>query len=120
MQQRWPLLALFLALLSAGLGCSTAVNGFREASPEVLRSRIRDGTPNFDYTIWLDCTIRNNGDDGQVVVIGELENGGVRRKQQSIFMESETEMRVTISFPEVIFRGAGLSAYSYQCIAFAS
>ena len=111
---------MLLVLLSTGLGCGTVANGFREASPEVVRSRIRDGTPNFDYTIWVDCTIRNNGDDGHVMVIGELENGGVRRKQRSIFIESETETRVTFSFPEAEFRGTGLSAFRYECRAFTS
>ena len=119
-----------LIFIAAGLGCE---KGVKRPFPEVVEATAYDGAPGFDYTVWVECTIRNSGADGSVEVLAELWNvrtgRGLWQKRQAVFMVGDSEKRVTSAFPQPTFLGAGLgggltgyeganlSAYQYNCAA---
>ena len=83
--------------------------------PEVVGLTARDGSPDFDYTIYVDCTVRNAGGSGQVEVVAELRNGGYWKKRETLRLVSHKEEQVTLTFPEPEFLAAGLDGYQYNC-----
>lgn len=86
-------------------------------SPEIVGVSAREGIPNFDYTVYVDCTVRNNGREGNIEVVADLAGGGQWRKRQTVFVDKSSERRVTLAFAEAELFGAGLEGYKYNCSA---
>lgn len=95
----------------------TACNVTNPPKPEIVGQTARSGSPGFDYTIWVDCTIRNNGGNGQFEVAARLNAGGSWTKRQTVSVSSGQERMVTLTFPEPEFLSAGLGSAQYQCSA---
>lgn len=95
----------------------TACNVVNPPKPEIVGQTARDGSPDFDYTIYVQCTVRNNGGDGQIEVVATLSGGGSWTKRQSVHVSSDQERMVTLTFPEPEFLSAGLGGYRYGCSA---
>ena len=79
--------------------------------PEVVGATSRTGAPGFDYTIYVDCTVRNRGSGGQVTVLAELNADGFWKKEQTVFIAEDATQKVTFTFPEPAF---GFS-HNYKC-----
>lgn len=97
-------------LLSALIGCSAL-----GPSPEITGTTAREGIPNFDYTVFVECTVRNNGREGDVTVVAQLQGGGFWKKRATVHLLSKSEQKVTIAFPEADLLAAGLSGLQYGC-----
>lgn len=105
---------LFLAAVGAlfAVACSAVA-----PAPEIVGIKGRDGIPNFDYTVYVDCTVRNNGRAGNVEVIADLTGGGQWRKRSTVAIAKGEERLVTIVFPEAELFGGGFEGFKYQCSA---
>ena len=103
-----------VGLLALVLAACNVVN---PPKPEIVGQTARDGSPGFDYTIWVQCTVGNNGGDGRIEVTGTLSGGGSWTKRETVHVASGQERMVTFTFPEPEFLSAGLSGYRYGCSA---
>jgi hypothetical protein len=101
------LAGVFLLILACSLG----------PRPEIVGVSASENLSNLDYTVYVDCTVRNNGGDGDIEVSATLRNGGFWTKRESVFVAKNSERKVTLGFPEVEFLEAGLSGYQYNCSA---
>ena len=117
MLRRWFLVYSLLALLAATLACGAASGLLKRTNPELTAVFARDGWVDGDYTVWVDCTIRNNGAAGEVLVKARLENGAVWKKQRTIRLDEAGVMVVTLAFPEATLLPVGIGGYMYTCIA---
>ena len=89
-----------------------------QPSPEVVGTTAREGFSGFlDHTVWVACTIRNNGKDGNIEVIAELRGGGSWKKRETLHISKNQEEKISIAFPEVDLIAAGLGGFQYNCIA---
>ena len=106
-----------LALLGATLGCGATPGLLDRSKPELTAVFGRDGWVDGDYTVWVDCTVRNNGAAGNVLVQANPENGVVWQKQTTIRLDEAGEMVVTLVFPEANLSPVGIRGYLYTCVA---
>lgn len=95
------------------MGCDSSAPN--TVAPEVVGIISRDGFQNFDYIVYVDCTVRNNGADGNITVVAELSNGGFWKKRDEVFISANTERKVTLAFPEATLLDTGLGGYRYNC-----
>jgi len=105
-------LTLLLLSTLAALACSSLA-----VAPEIVGVKGRDGIPNFDYTVYVDCTVRNNGRAGNIEVIADLTGGGQWRKRSTVYVDKNQERLVTITFQEAELFGGGFEGFKYQCSA---
>ena len=103
-----------VGLLALVLAACNVVN---PPKPEIVGQTARDGSPGFDYTIWVQCTVRNNGGDGRFEVAAAMTAGGSWKKRETVSVNSDQERKVTFTFPEPEFLSAGLGGAQYQCSA---
>ena len=108
-------LSIGLLLMVISIGCSSVAKVIRQPLPEIVGTTASSGSPGFDYTVWVKCTIRNSGADGSITVIAELRNGGFWRKRETVFIAANSERQVTLAFPEATFLSTGLNGYRYTC-----
>jgi len=99
------------------LSCETTAKVFRQPLPEIVGTAARDGMPGLDYTVWVDCTVRNNGAGGSIEVSATLKNGGYWNKRQVVHVPENMEDKVTFTFSEASLLGTGLSGFQYNCEA---
>ena len=104
-----------VVVLGLAAAVLTACNVVNPPKPEIVGQTAREGSPGFDYTIYVQCTVRNNGGDGQIEVAATLNAGGSWKKRQTVSVNSDQERMVTLTFSEPEFL-SGLS-YQYQCSA---
>ena len=103
---KFRILGLIVVLLAAFTACG---------SIEIIGETAREGAQLSGYTIWVDCTVRNNVASREVTIVGELRNGGFWKKRETVFLEKDSEQKVTIPFPEASLLDAGLGGYAYKC-----
>ena len=102
-----------LAVLAAALatGC-----GVVRPTPQIVGAVSRDGISDTqDYTVWVDCTVKNKGAGGNVLVVAALRSDSFWSRQESVFMARDTERKFTFAFPEAEPLDAGLGGYRYSC-----
>jgi len=93
------------------MGCATLSN---QPRPEIVGVTARESF-GFDYKVFVDCTVKNNGTTGTITVQANLSNGGRWKKERTLAIaEGATEL-VTLEFPEATLLGTGLSGYRYNC-----
>ena len=86
--------------------------------PEVSASLIHEGSPGGNYTVWVDCTIRNFGGNGDITVIATLTVGNNSwEQQQELWMSGDTEHLFRFQFSEITFIGRLLTQSRYLCRA---
>ncbi len=107
---------MMMAVVTA-CGSETVAEVLNQPAPEIVGATSRSGSPGLDYTVWIDCTVRNNGDTGEITLVAELRNGEFWRKREVISLSADTERLVTFAFPEATVLRAGLSGYKYSCTA---
>ena len=105
---------LFPALLVLGCGL------FGGVEPELVGVSYSTDSELFgDYKMIVHCTVRNNGDDGDIEIIADLRTDeGQWRKRQTIFVAADSEEKVDIVFPEPTW-GAELATVEkpFECSA---
>ena len=118
MSRNVSLLGLALLLLSA-VGCDGVAKLANQPAPEIVGEASRDGTTGFlDYTVWIDCTVRNNGADGDITVEGELRStDGFWNKRATVFVAAGAEAKAVLEFSEATLLNSGLDGYQYGCSA---
>jgi hypothetical protein len=83
-----------------------------------LASSIHESSPGGNYTVWVDCAIRNFGGNGDVTVIAILTVGNNSwEQQQELWMSGDTEHLFRFQFSEVTFIGSLLAQSRYLCRA---
>ena len=97
----------FIIVLSAAITACSSI--------EIIGETAREGAQLSGYTIWVDCTVRNSGASREVTVVGELRNGGFWKKRETVFLEKDSEQKITLPFPEASLPDAGLEGYVYKC-----
>ncbi len=97
------------------VGFLLASCGLIGPKPEIVGVTARDGAPGLDYTVWVDCTVRNNGASGDITVVAELSGGGSWEKRETVSVGKNAERKVTLAFPEATFLNTGLNGYQYNC-----
>ena len=107
--------AAILLMLVLLAGCEGAAKALNRPVPEIVGTTASSGSPGFDYTVYVDCTVSNNGADGTITVTAELRNGGFWKKQQQLMLAEDTEKLVRFDFPEAKLLNAGLDGYRYAC-----
>ena len=103
------------ALLAVAMACGSWGDSNGQPSPEIVGQNIREGSVSFEYMVWVDCTVRNNGAAGDVEVTAKLENGQSWSKSQPLPLAAGAEKRVPFTFAEATQLDAGLSGYQYGC-----
>jgi len=102
--------ATYLLLFTIIIGC-----GLGGPRPEIVGQTATDGAPGFDYTVYVDCTVRNNGAKGNITISAELRNGSFWKKRDTVYLEKNMERKVTFTFAEAEFLEMGLSGYRFGC-----
>lgn len=110
------LLSLLILLSLAMLGCSPIAKAIGRPLPELVGVTARESV-GLDYQVHVDCTVKNNGAAGNVMVTAELNLGGFWKKERQVFIAEDVSEKVTITFSEPTFLVGGLSTGSYQCDA---
>ena len=72
------------ALLAVAMACGSGGDSNGQPSPEIVGQNIREGSVSFEYMVWVDCTVRNNGAAGDVEVTAKVENGQSWSKSQPL------------------------------------
>ncbi len=86
-------------------------------APEIVGVRADNGQVNLDYTVWVYCTVYNDGGAGQIEVSATLEDGtGFWKKRSTMELGSEEEREHTFTFREIEFSLAGTYEYTCQAI----
>ena len=109
------MMALLVVTIAPVLAVACSVLG---PSPEIVGRNLRDGFSGFDYKMWVDCTVRNNGNAGDIEVTAELNAGGQWKRRQVVNVASGEERLVAIEFADAdppLF-----SQSTYSCSASAS
>ena len=70
-----------------------------------------------DYQVHVDCTVRNRGASGLVIVSAELTKGGYWQRELMVFIPADETQQVTLAFSETAFFWGGLKSGSYVCRA---
>ena len=111
-----PLLATPAVLLTA-VACSSAVGIFNKVVPETIVESARDAVVDGDYIIWVDCTIKNNGDSGEVEVQANVNpfSGGNWRSTQRVHIKAGEQEVVTFEFPQALELRPNLDHYGISC-----
>ena len=90
--------------------------GVRRPSLNVVGLTARDGFSGLDYTMWVECTMRNTGASSEVTVSVELiAPDGFWEKSRQVSIPSDKTRLVTFEFPEVSALGSGLQGFDYEC-----
>ena len=114
----WPLppLACILMVLVMGVvaGCA-----FTRPIPQIVSAAIREDATRADYTVFVDCIVKNRGPgNGNVNVVVALRDGNLWVKEQTVLLPSnasDSERKVTFDFPEVDPHPDGLVGFKYSC-----
>ena len=94
---------------------------FTRPNPEVIATSIRGGfVEGKDYTVWVDCTVRNRGSgSGGVRVVAMLKNGELMVKEGSTYLsgnnEELKEQQLTFEFPKMASHSLKLEDLIYSC-----
>ena len=106
-----------LALMALATGCALG-----RPIPEVVSIEVRDGaTGAGDYTVWVDCVVRNRGPgSGEVRIVAVVKsNGDFLTKEEAVYLSGRTEelkqRDLTFAFPEAEPHPAGLGGFDYSC-----
>ena len=110
-------LAAVLAVLLAGLGCSSSVGIFNKVQPRTIDAVARDGFVDGNYVVWVDCIIKNEGDSGEVEVKANLSpiSGGNWVKGQRVYMKGGVEETISFEFLQAFELHPDLSHYFPSC-----
>lgn len=98
-------LASIMAIAFIGLAC-----GLQGPDPEILGEGVRSGSRGGDYAVWVDVTVRNNGEAGDILISAEVSQKGVGqwKKEQRVMLGEDQTESVTLYFPEAVFSPGGL------------
>ena len=84
--------------------------------PEIVGARADDGQVNFDFTVWVYCTVYNDGGGGEIEVSATLNDGGGSwKKRTTMQLDSEEEQEHKFTFPEIEYSLFG--SYEFACQA---
>ena len=84
---------------------------------EIVGRSASDGTDLFgDYTVRVECDIRNGGGSGRVTVTAFVDAtiGAWTKRQSSVMREGESRT-FTFDFPEIEDQSVGDNSYEYVC-----
>ena len=83
---------------------------------EIVGTRSDDGQVNFDYTVWVYCTVYNDGGSGVIEASATLNDGGGSwKKRTTMQLDSEEEQEHKFTFPEIEYSLFG--SYEFACQA---
>ncbi len=104
---------LFIVL--AGLLLITACS----SSPpefEIVGRSASDNESLGDYTVRVECDLRNGGGSGRVTVVAfvDAQNGAWTKRQTSVIDEGESRA-FTFVFTEVEYQPLGDNSFKYNC-----
>ncbi len=104
-------LLIALAGLLVITACSTSPPEF-----EIVRRSASDSELFGDYTVEVECDIRNGGGSGRVTVTASVDaqNGAWTKRQTSVIDEGESRA-FTFVFPEVEYQLLGDNSFEYNC-----
>jgi|Marorgknorr_s2lv_3_1036020.scaffolds.fasta_scaffold27763_3 photosystem II stability/assembly factor-like uncharacterized protein len=83
--------------------------------PEIVGAQARESMGLFDYKVFVDCTVRNTGKGGNIMVEAELNKGGFWKKEETIFLDAGNTRKVTFTFSEITFLGGGITSGNIRC-----
>lgn len=75
---------LLLLLCLAPFACGEI--GLTKPKPEIVGQDSNSGQVNFDYAIWVDCTVQNHGASGNVELTARLNAGGSWTKRATVYV----------------------------------
>ena len=104
-------LLLLVVIVALTAACSSG------PKPEIVGRSASEIAELFgDYAWQVDCTVRNNGDSGQITVVAKLDGfGGAWTKRETTTIGSGEERLVSFQFPEAEFQLFGDSDAQYTC-----
>ena len=94
---------------------------FTRPNPEVVEYSIRGGVvAEKDYTVWVDCMIRNRGSgSGEVRVVAMIKNGDLLVKESFTYLSGSNdelkERQLTFEFPEMSLHDVDVEDLIYSC-----
>ncbi len=106
------LLIAFAGLLLIA-ACSSSPPEFEIVGRSASDSSDRLG----DYTVRVECDIRNAGGSGRVTVVASVDaqNGAWTKRRSTVFDEGESQT-FTFDFPEVEDQSLGDNSFEYNCV----
>ena len=83
---------------------------------EIVGRSASDNESLGDYTVRVECDIRNGGGSGRVTVVASVDaaNGAWTKRQSSVIDEGESR-EFTFVFPEVEYQPLGDNSFEYNC-----
>jgi hypothetical protein len=109
MNMRGLLIAFFGLLLITA--CSSSPPEF-----EIVGRSASDSSELGDYTVRVECDIRNGGGNGRVTVTAfvDAQNGAWTKRQTSVIGEGESRA-FTFVFTEIEYQLLGDNSFEYDC-----
>ena len=100
-----------IAALLLMTACSSSPPEF-----EIVGRSASDSEPFGDYTVRVECDLRNGGGSGRVTVTASVDaqNGAWTKRQASVIDEGESRA-FTFVFTEVEYQLLGDNSFEYNC-----
>ena len=104
-----------ITLLASAVSCNLTPGGVNRPKPEFVGSSAREANEGSEYTIWVECKVRNNGDGGEIDIVAQLRNGGAWERRQTVSLAEGAEETLVFEFKEATVLESGVGGYSYTC-----
>lgn|GEM_PF-6021602 len=98
-----------------GTACGSSPSEVTEPRAQIVQVTARDSSVNDDYTIFVDCHVRNEGASGPVVVTAEIKRSKSTPKRETVSISGDQTRVVSFSFPEAVLFETRLAEYQFNC-----
>ena len=107
----------FVRILATFAAAMTTACSFGGPDLQFIDSSTSEVTDSFgNYTLRVNCTVRNNGDAAQVTVSAQLDGlGGSWTESETSEIGPNEQYPFTVLFPEVEREPPGFSDFTYSC-----
>ena len=113
----WMISLILVVVVLVAASCSSASKLINRPLPKIVGKSVRESL-GFNYKIFVDCTVRNDGAAGSVIVTANLTaRDGFWEKQAKFSMEEDTTRSVALEFSEPSFFSNVLATVRYNCSA---
>ncbi len=103
--------------MGVSAACGDHVPIINDPQPEIVSADAPDGLADAEYTVWVGCEVKNNGDTGDITVSAELGGSGFWKKEQTVAISEGTTEKVEIAFAEADLLEEGLDGFKFTCKA---
>jgi uncharacterized protein YxeA len=105
-------ICIILMLIMALCGCTRINENIGDmvdpVNVYITSKSTRTGYEGFDYVVYVDVTVHNQGGDGKATVWTSLtQDGNQWSKRQTIYLNGDETRSLTFTYKEISFWGSG-------------